>query len=134
MDEDRDLKARFQALRAEDESRAPSFARVLSIRRRRAPALAWALAGACAMAIAFTLGWQVHERIERRRVSTAVTAWQDLAVDSWGRPTEFLLATPASDIMNGMPDLGSSTFTDSLDVEATPTITPGADSARRTQS
>jgi hypothetical protein len=101
LDDDRDLRERFGALRGEDERAAPDFAR---LSRRPAPrlprwrALAWA--GAAALVVlAVVLGRPWSSRAPRQSQAAP-------SITTWTSPTDFLLETPGRQLLQAAPASG----------------------------
>lgn len=104
---DDELRALFAAQRQDDAAASRSFAQTVAAARRRAqrrPRLAaplHALAGAAALlVIAVALGtWG------RGRRAPGDSLAVDLGAVRWAAPTDFLLRTPGSHLLRGMPSL-----------------------------
>jgi hypothetical protein len=98
QDDDADLRERFAALRAEDQSRAPAFDAVRRrlVRRPRPSALPVLLAAAAALLLS------VGVRSMLRPVRPAI----DLSVTTWRGPTDFLLRVPGEESLRTVPTLG----------------------------
>lgn len=104
MTDDPGLRARFQALAAEDQASAPSYqdsARSPG-RRRRFPVRRLAVAAAVLLAIVGAAGYQW---IVARRRPTPYPI--DLAALTWEGPTDFLLATPGAAFLRELPAIGT---------------------------
>lgn len=103
--EDRDLRARFEALSREVEAHMPGYALARSAgipaaRRRRWPTLA--LAAAAALAVLG--GTLVLSHRSSRRDRDALAALRlDLAAVTWVAPTDFLLETPGAVYLRTVP-------------------------------
>ena len=97
---DGDLRQRFAALRAEDTPSAPRFRVPLGQRLPRRLSPAWIAVPAVAAAAAL---WIVGRG--GRELETAYTI--DMTSTVWVAPTDFLLATPGSDLLGTLPDVGS---------------------------
>ncbi len=107
-DGDDDLRAWFDALRAEDRARAPAFDALLQNARAAGPRRRWlrlavplaAAAGLAALLIARTP--DSADAVFRE----AVVAWStDPALGAWRSPTDFLLDVPGSDLLRTTPRL-----------------------------
>jgi hypothetical protein len=101
---DHDLRARFAALRREEEEHIPMFAVPSSAEIRRGhgwTAGRLAGAGACAIAIVAAvslLGHITHHPTEEGPSAVSITAWR--------APTDFLLKTPGSELLQTVPAIG----------------------------
>jgi len=105
-DADRDLRERFERLRAEDARGAPSFSALLQRGRSRVPAarvsrLRPILALAAVLALAALLV------SPRRTAPPSVPSTPPLALDHWRAPTDFLLDTPGRQLLGEVPSFGS---------------------------
>jgi len=97
---ERDLAARFERLRSEDDSRAPRFRAVYEAARRNAPRrgrvfLLIAAAAAVPIVIALLLLHHPGEPALSRPDANAIAAWKS--------PTESLLNTPGSELYGEAP-------------------------------
>lgn len=127
--QDPDLRALFQALREEDERRAPSFHRLFSEAQDRAEEpeasqahgksrtvhlrrrLAWGgslLAAAAAAAIWILPGGGTSDAEFVMAVSTFSS---NPAAGAWRSPTDALLDLPGSEVLSTLPKLGGSKWT-----------------------
>ena len=100
---DEDLHAAFQAERAAERRRAPSYTRVTAgsaARRHPAPNLRWLLLGA-ALAAVFAGLWFRHQAAPARELELARRVME---VES---PTSVLLPAPSS-LIDSIPQLGHS--------------------------
>jgi hypothetical protein len=103
MTDDRDLRRAFHALRAELESRAPDFA---TLARRAVPARdgrrsRTALASGAALMAATLIAAILIASLPHRGVRPAPRG--ALSVMAWRSPTDFLLRTPALELMRSVP-------------------------------
>lgn len=98
-DDDRSLRELFARLKQEDRGRIPSFRMPKGRARTRA---VWVPRVAIAAAIALVA--IVLARPDRPAPSVSVV---DLGSVTWRSPTDFLLATPGSDLMRTVPAFGS---------------------------
>ena len=106
MNEDRELREQFAALRTEEEARLPSFSRFsarpaavrLSWRPRR---WAW-VAGGVSLALAAAAAWLVQ--------APSAPAWDSAAVAreilAWQAETDYLLETPGAELYSAIPVFG----------------------------
>jgi len=101
---ERDLAARFQRLRDEDDSRAPAFLALYEAARRNAPRRdgrkrkrTFALIAAAA-AIPIVIAVFLH-----RRGEPALIRQDANAIAAWKSPTESLLDTPGSELYGEAP-------------------------------
>jgi hypothetical protein len=110
--DDRDLRARFAALRQEEEAQAPRFAlpATRAVRRRRTPGLI--PVAECALAIAAAIFVLRFVALEPRRPSAPVAS-----LTEWRAPTDFLLETPGRELLRTVPALGG--WSDSTQVPTT---------------
>lgn len=103
MDDDRDLRERFGALREEDERIAPDFGRVSSqppsVRSPRRRALVWSGVAAL-VALAFLL-WRPDAG-----EGPAPRAVIEPSITTWRSPTDFLLETPGRQLLRASPAVG----------------------------
>lgn len=96
------LRARFEALRAEDERAAPSFAQTVAAARARAedadaPGRRWLWAPVlAAAAIALVL-------LLARPEPPPPSAWSP---DRWAMPTDVLLELPGAELLRDAPSIG----------------------------
>jgi hypothetical protein len=135
--DDRDLYERFASLKSAEASRAPAFSRVMARDARRSAgsgAAAMVISAAATVAVVASLGWFAYERSQAERADRALAGWQSLSVESWDAPTAFLLALPASDVLDTVPELGTAPTTESGDDGAATRSAPSADSSRRSSS
>ena len=98
-DDDRLLRELFARLKREDRAHTPSFR--TPVRRVRTRSV-WVPRVAIAAAIALVA--IVLARPDRPSSSVSVV---DLGAATWRSPTDFLLATPGSDLMRTVPSFGS---------------------------
>ncbi|HET7871760.1 MAG TPA: hypothetical protein VFL42_04555 [Terriglobales bacterium] len=99
FDDDRDLHSDFAELRRQDSSQAPDFAALLERQQaRRAPFRLRALAAAACMVIVALLAARFWPR---PRVAPLPS------LTEWNSPTDFLLRTPARDLLYGVPHFGA---------------------------
>jgi hypothetical protein len=98
-----DLREQFAALRQADELRAPDFARVLQRRarpyRRNFTPIAAAACLLIAAAVVIML-WRTRPAALRPPESAAP------ALADWRSPTDFLLDTPAAELLHAVPRIG----------------------------
>jgi hypothetical protein len=101
-DEDRELRRRFAAQRREELETAPPFRRVwAAARAKRPPRPRVRLAVAAAVALTFVaLLWL------RPDTGPAPESGTSLSIAQWRSPTDFLLATPGSELLSTVPALG----------------------------
>jgi len=98
-DSDDMLRRRFAVLRQEEEEHAPEFGRLwhgrTDARRRQTR---WLMAVACAL-IALALVWlRSAQRHPEERAVVSITEWK--------APTDFLLETPAQELLRTVPEIG----------------------------
>ena len=107
LPDDDDLRARFHALRRDDEAQAPDFRTVLnrvvvprSLPLRRSVPVLWVAAAAGVMvAVGITL-LEVHDRANRLADSVALSAATNSAsVSTWRSPTASLLRTSGGELL-----------------------------------
>jgi hypothetical protein len=103
-DDDKDLRARFMALRMEEETQTPEF--TLSSMRRQLPARRLAtvfarfgVVAVCLAAILVAVLW-LRSGAPRRQPS------QVASVIAWRSPTDFLLETPGQGLLQTVPAIG----------------------------
>jgi len=107
--DDRDLRARFAALRRQEEVHAPGFHALASppqpvLTRANPGRKGWLVFAAClAASIASVLWWQrpIHERPAHRPAAPTVS------VTAWTAPTQFLLNTPGGEMLRSVPAFGA---------------------------
>jgi hypothetical protein len=102
MDDDRDLRERFGALRAQDARGAPDFARLSRLpappRSPRWGALAWVGAVALVvLAVVLFRPWSSRAPRQNQLVPSITT---------WKSPTDFLLETPGRQLLRASPAVG----------------------------
>jgi hypothetical protein len=111
--DDRDLREYFAALRREEEAHVPaisslSLAEPRHSRRRSAGGLAAAalcLATMISVAVWLFPGPRVpHEGLKRERGQAM--AFVPSSITSWKPATDFLLRTPGSELLEGVPAIG----------------------------
>ncbi len=103
MNDDPDLRAAFAAWRRRDAARTPDFEAVLRRARRASPRPAWRPAAlACLVLAAMTaVLWRLApERLPDTRPAPAVS------LTDWRSQTDFLLATPGSELLHAVPRIG----------------------------
>jgi hypothetical protein len=114
MENDRDLRERFARLREEDRARTPSYhttvAALAQRRRRRRPRWAIRLAAAAAAVVTITVAHQYRQAAVRRERARAEVRHRLPARPSWAAPTDFLLNTPGSRLLNTVPSFGSASW------------------------
>lgn len=98
MNDDRDLRDAFARLREADMRSAPRFGVHESRRRRFVPRLAFATL----MLVLILTGGYVARRAQQRRVPPA-----NVSLSTWRAPTDFLLQTPGSELLDSTPRLDS---------------------------
>ncbi len=104
MNDDPDLMEQFASLRRAEVASAPSFERVINIARRRSSDAGWKVAlAACILVVA--VGW-VIVRVPHRPPGAPTVRTSNLALADWRAPTDFLLDTPAAELLNTIPDIG----------------------------
>jgi hypothetical protein len=103
MNDDADLRERFQALRREDAGRSRSFDRVLRTTARVVPRpTAWlASAAGVVLAVAAVWVWRLESQERTVRPSRDAPSLAD-----WRSPTDFLLDTSASALLREVPRIG----------------------------
>ncbi|MGH9329960.1 MAG: hypothetical protein ACRD09_05915 [Vicinamibacterales bacterium] len=102
-DDDRNLRNRFAALRAEDERLAPDLRRAFMRPGppRGSRRLGLALSGLAALAaLAFFLGQSATDRAPEQ--STIA----EPSISRWRSPTDFLLDTPGRQLLQAPPEIG----------------------------
>lgn len=100
-DDDRDLRERFGALRAEDERATPDFVR-LSRRRASSPrrrALLWAAVAAAAL-LTIVLFRPRSDWLSQKSRD------EGPSIATWRSPTGFLLETPGRQLLQASPAVG----------------------------
>jgi hypothetical protein len=100
---DEDLRARFAALRREEEALAPEFALSLpgaAQRRRRSVGrrIAFAASLVAVMAVVLVLRFAQKVHPERGQAVASLTEWK--------APTDFLLETPGRELLRTVPAIG----------------------------
>lgn len=108
---DDDLRAAFERIREADARGAPSFRELVEAGNRRRPVrIRWAFYLPVAAAISAAIALAIVLRppagtppvdVQRAEIGVAVSGW-------WEAPTDFLMATPGSEIVSGTPALGGS--------------------------
>jgi len=98
--DDRDLRARFAALREEEAAHAPEFALPTPQRRRRFAGSLTPVAE-CALAIVAAIFVLRFVALEPRRPSPPVAS-----LTEWRAPTDFLLDTPGRELLRTVPAIG----------------------------
>lgn len=108
---DNDLRAAFERMREDDARKAPTFQEVVKAGSRRRPVrIRWAFHLRVAAAITGAIALAIVLRppagtppvdVQRAEIGVAVSRW-------WEVPTDFLMATPGSEIVSGTPALGGS--------------------------
>lgn len=101
IDDDRDLRELYAALRRQEERAAPAFAgvRALATHDRRGPHSPWVLLGLATAAAALVAGAFFLFRIPVR---------PGPSVTEWKAPTDFLLQIPGQEILRTLPRIGRS--------------------------
>ena len=121
LDDDADLKRRFDALRREDSAGTPPFLRSwAAARRRRNPGrhgAAWVTALAAAGLI-LAISWPRGAAVETRSPSAVIS------IVEWRSPTAFLLDTPGGALLNTVPTLGRLATPSSTLFQPTPSPSP----------
>jgi hypothetical protein len=98
---DQDLRGRFAALRREEEKQVPEFGSLLRPRRRTSGGRVYWLAGAaCVLVLLVAVLWQRSTRPRPPEVWVA-------SITQWKAPTDFLLQTPGSELLRGVPEIGA---------------------------
>jgi hypothetical protein len=102
--DDPGLRARFQALAAEDQALVPSFEDSVgsAARRRPFPMGRLAIAATALLAVVGAAGYR-WIAAERRPLPFPI----DLAAVTWEGPTDFLLATPGAAFLRELPAIGT---------------------------
>jgi hypothetical protein len=125
---DPDLGALYRALRERDRRAGRSFRAILEAAprasRRRTPRFAAAIA--IALLAAITL-------LARPRATSSPPGAPDLTTEIWRSPTGFLLRTPGSELISGVPRLSGRIIELPAPIEH-PRPRPTADTNRRTES
>jgi hypothetical protein len=101
IDEDRDLRGRFAALRAEEAVQAPEcavFRHPITARRTAKPSIGLIAASALLAAIVAAI---VASHPPRRTPDRPVAS-----IAEWKSPTDFLLDTPGRDLLQTVPTIG----------------------------
>jgi hypothetical protein len=103
MNEDPDLMEKFACLRRAEVTSAPSFERVISTAGRRSTNAGWRVAvAACILVVG--VGWVIlrvpHPPPGAPTIRTSAPTLAD-----WRAPTDFLLDTPAAELLHTIPDL-----------------------------
>ncbi len=114
MDDDRDLRERFLAARAEDERAAPSFAALLASAAARGGSrsrISRLVLAALAAALLLVLLPQPGRR-PRPELEPSITEWRS--------PTDFLLRTPGREVLGAIPRFGGGGDPGWLPVERSP--------------
>jgi hypothetical protein len=93
---DRELRERFAGLRAEVDGLAPPFSLPAAHRAPRKVTVVWAAAAVLLLTVVGT--WYVTSRTDPQ-VPYAI----DLTATAWEAPTDFLLATPGSALLDSIP-------------------------------
>jgi len=93
-----DLRSRFEELREEERASVPRFAVPQRRRPQRAPMLAFTVLLLIVIAIFFP-------RHSERFTPADRSAARSIA--EWHAPTDFLLRTPASEVLTSMPSIPS---------------------------
>lgn len=88
---DDELRAAFEALRTENETRAPGFETTLVRARRRRAKRRARVAGAAAVAVAATVLFVTTRSIDRSPLDGALAAELLASNGLWRAPTDFLL-------------------------------------------
>jgi hypothetical protein len=105
MNDDRDLREVFAAWRRRDAARAPDFEAVLRRARTVPRARAWQPAALACLALgAMTV---VLWRLAPEPAPTGRPA-STLSLTDWRSSTDFLLATPGSELLHAVPRIGES--------------------------
>ena len=112
LNDDRELRGRFAALRDEDAASAPTFSEVLRGRTTSSPArrsrlIAVAVVAAAAVVTALLL----VNPPRRGDGSTEAAIAQATALSSWAAPTDVLLTLSGLEIPNAVPSLSLSSVT-----------------------
>lgn len=107
MNEDPDLMEQFAALRRAEVASAPSFERVIGMARRRSSDAGWRVAvAACILVVA--VGWMIL-RVPAPPPGAPTIRKSAPTLADWRAPTDFLLETPAAELLHTIPDLGPHT-------------------------
>ena len=109
-DDDQDLRRRFLAMREEDARDAPDFEglwRGVQARRRRRPrpVLFWWTAAAAACVLVFVLVLVLVRHVQPSPSPGPMLPGGSLG--TWRGPTDFLLRTPAVEVLTTVPVLGA---------------------------
>jgi hypothetical protein len=105
VNEDSDLREYFASLRRGDEARTPAFEQVL-YRVRPAPRRigGWAASTGLLIAVTAVIAWQWPRHGGGLAPSTTAPSLAD-----WRAPTDFLLHTPAEELLRTVPRFGEPT-------------------------
>lgn len=131
---DRDLSERFATLRREEERGSPAFAAVWAAaearrRPRQGRRVGWRLAAALGSAAFVALA--VFGRGPHAPAPAAGPARIPPSITEWRAPTDFLLETPAREVLRSMPRFGREGPPSDRGRLALPTPSPTSHSARR---
>ena len=133
--DDRDLRERFAALRAEEQRRAPRFSAVWAAAedrrgrrqgRRAGLRLAAAFAGAALLTLAVFV-WRPSSPPPPAPGSEPVPP----SITEWRAPTDFLLETPGREVLRTVPRFGRSGLPVDRTRLAPPAASPTSDPAHR---
>ena len=109
-DMDGDLRERFARLREYERARAGSFLRVRarsSRERHWTLSLRVVLSAAAVVALAFVTATSLSDRGGSSSLpGSSGNTLAALPVGSWDAPTDFLLETPGTQLLNSMPSIG----------------------------
>jgi len=110
-DDDQDLRRRFLALREQDARDAPDFAFLwrsaqAAAQRRPRPVLFWwtAAAAACVLVLVLVLVRHVQPSPSPGPMLPSAS------LGAWRAPTDFLLRTPAVEVLTTVPVLGAASL------------------------
>ena len=112
-DDDRDLQERFAALRRADEDRLPRFALVWDRARggHRDRGRLWPLMVGATVAAALLVLLAVALRAPVGPLGARKEERPGSSITEWTAPTDFLLRTPARDVLRTVPRIGGAGIT-----------------------
>jgi hypothetical protein len=105
MNNDPDLRRRFEALKNDEQRLAPPFEGLFRVRATRAPRRFPRLAAATALLLILTA-----VPIAVRRFSTRVEQPPHASLSTWRAPTDFLLTTPNAELLRSLPEIGTTSI------------------------
>jgi len=104
MNDDLDLRQRFEELREEERRGVPPF-RTLRRSRPDRSARRWALMAVALLLLIVSLSAAVFSIRWRRVAFTSDDRMAARTIADWHPPTEFLLRTPGSELLTSMPSI-----------------------------